>query len=214
MTAIRWPIVAIISPRRLNWLGVQASLANCGLSKALMDTGTRTSVACNVAGHQIAMRWSIRNQILIPLIAIQAVAVAATTLATAALAARRSERQIIDRLNGVIDTLGHANFPYTASVLAQMRGLSGAHFVAYADDGRVTETSLAGLEELPPVLRSASEGDAPRLAGRITDGPPGRHALPRGPAPVRRTVRRARRSWCSTPRRAGDRPGGRRRCRP
>ena len=88
------------------------------------------------------MRWSIRNQILIPLIAIQAVAVTAIALATATLAARRSERQIIDRLNGVIDTLGHANFPYTASVLARMRGLSGAHFVAYAEDGRVTETSF------------------------------------------------------------------------
>ena len=52
------------------------------------------------------MRWSIRNQILIPLIAIQAVAVAAITITTATLAARRSERQIVDRLNGVIDALG------------------------------------------------------------------------------------------------------------
>ena len=66
----------------------------------------------------------------------------AIAITTATLAARRSERQIIDRLNGVIDTLGHANFPYTASVLAKMRGLSGAHFIAYADDGRVTETSF------------------------------------------------------------------------
>ena len=38
---------------------------------------------------------------------------AAITITAATLAARRSERQIIDRLNGVIDTLGHANFPYT-----------------------------------------------------------------------------------------------------
>ena len=57
------------------------------------------------------MRWSIRNQILVPLIAIQAVAVAAITITTATLAARRSERQIVDRLNGVIDALGHAQFP-------------------------------------------------------------------------------------------------------
>lgn len=99
------------------------------------------------------MRWSIRNQILIPIIAIQTVAVTATTLATAALAARRTERQIIARLNGVIDTLGHASFPYTASVLEKMRGLTGAHFVACADDGRVTETSLPSLKQLPPTLR-------------------------------------------------------------
>jgi signal transduction histidine kinase len=101
------------------------------------------------------MRWSIRDQILVPLIVIQTATVSVTTIATAALAARRSERQIIGRLNGVIETLGHANFPYTAGVLTKMRGLAGAHFVAYADDGRVNETSLSGLQELPPSLRSA-----------------------------------------------------------
>ena len=116
------------------------------------------------------MRWSIHNQILIPLIAIQAVAVTAIAITTATLAARRSERQVIDRLNGVIDTLGHANFPYTASVLAKMQGLSGAHFIAYPDDGRVTETSFPAFEGLPPPPRSipaatklVSLGDAPTL---------------------------------------------------
>ncbi|MDR3638520.1 MAG: sensor histidine kinase, partial [Isosphaeraceae bacterium] len=88
------------------------------------------------------MGRTIRNQILIPLIAIQGVAVAAITAATAGLAAARSERQIIERLNGVIDSLGHANFPYTANVLGQMRGLSGAHFVALDTEGRVTATSF------------------------------------------------------------------------
>jgi signal transduction histidine kinase len=101
------------------------------------------------------MRWSIHNQILIPLIAIQIAAVTATTLLTAALTARRSEREIIGRVNGVIDTLGHANFPYTASVLAKMAGLAGAHFVAYTDDGRVNAASIPGFENLPPLLRSA-----------------------------------------------------------
>jgi signal transduction histidine kinase len=100
------------------------------------------------------MRWSIRDQILIPLIAIQAVAVTAIAITTATLAAQRSEQQIIDRLNGVIDTLEHANFPYTAGVLAKMQGLSGAHFIAYAHDGRVTETSFSTLKDPPPLLRS------------------------------------------------------------
>jgi signal transduction histidine kinase len=90
------------------------------------------------------MRWSIRNQILVPLIAIQGVAVAASTLTTAHLAARRGERQVIDRLSGVIAALGHANFPYTAGVLARMHGLSGAHFVACDAAGRPSESSLAG----------------------------------------------------------------------
>ncbi len=101
------------------------------------------------------MRWSIRNQILIPLIAIQALAVAAIAVTTATLAAGRSQRQIVDRLNGVIDALGHANFPYTQSVLTKMRGLSGAHFVAYAEDGRLIGSSLPNIEGLPAALRSA-----------------------------------------------------------
>ncbi len=100
------------------------------------------------------MRWSIRSQILVPLIAIQAVAVAAIAIATATLAAHRSERQIVDRLNGLIDALGDARFPYTSGVLVRMRGLSGAHFAAFAEDGRVKASSLPSLEVLPPALRS------------------------------------------------------------
>jgi signal transduction histidine kinase len=99
------------------------------------------------------MRWSIRNQILVPLVAIQAVAVAAITLTAAALAARRSELQIIDRLNGVVDTLEHADFPYTAGVLAKLRGLSGGQFVAFDQDGEVRESTLQGSRLLPASLR-------------------------------------------------------------
>src|SRR5262249_2354223 len=66
----------------------------------------------------------------------------------------RSERQIVDRLNGVIDALGDAPFPYTAVVLARMQGLSGAHFAASDADGRVSASSLGNLERLPTEWRS------------------------------------------------------------
>ena len=100
------------------------------------------------------MRWSIRNQILVPLIGIQAVAVTAATLTTATMAASRGEREIIGRLNDLLDTLEHGSFPYTRSVLAKMRGLSGAHFIAWGPKGQVTETSLPTLEGLPLSLRN------------------------------------------------------------
>jgi signal transduction histidine kinase len=99
------------------------------------------------------MRWSIRNQILIPLIAIQVIAVTVATVTTATLAAGRSEREIIARLNDVLETLEHGSFPYTGAVLAKMRGLSGAHFIAWGDGGQVRETSLPTLEGLPRSLR-------------------------------------------------------------
>jgi signal transduction histidine kinase len=51
-----------------------------------------------------------------------------------------------------------------------MQGLAGAHFVAYSDDGRVEETSLPGLRELPGSLRAAPKashlsrlGDSPTV---------------------------------------------------
>ena len=116
------------------------------------------------------MLRSIRNQILIPLVAIQGVAVATLTVTAATLAARRSERQIVGRLNDVIDTLGHANFPYTQSVLTKMRGLSGAHFAVYDEDGRVTDATLPALYALAswPAGRPADDrldslGDSPTL---------------------------------------------------
>jgi signal transduction histidine kinase len=103
------------------------------------------------------MRWSIRNQILIPLIGIQAVAVTAAALVTATLAATRVEREIIGRLNGVLSTLGHGNFPYTSSVLARMHGLSGAHFIVRGDEGQVTESSLPDMTDLPASLETVME---------------------------------------------------------
>jgi signal transduction histidine kinase len=116
------------------------------------------------------MLGSIRNQILVPLVAIQGVAVATVALTAATLAARRSELQIISRLNGVTDTLGHSNFPYTHAVLSKMRGLSGAHFAVFAADGHVTDSTLPTLELVPravstvrPVDRLASLGGSATL---------------------------------------------------
>ena len=116
------------------------------------------------------MLWSIRNQILVPLIAIQGVAVATVAVTAATLAARRSEQQIIGRLNSVTDTVGHSNFPYTQGVLTKMRGLSGAHFAVFTDDGRVTDATLPSLKALPPAVQAVrpmdrldSLGESPTL---------------------------------------------------
>ena len=116
------------------------------------------------------MLRSIRNQILVPLIAVQGVAVASLAVSAATLAARRSERQMIERLNEVIETLGHSSFPYTRSVLTKMRGLSGAHFAVIQENGQVVDSTLAAFRTLPPLPRSGrpmtrldSLGNAPTL---------------------------------------------------
>jgi len=106
------------------------------------------------------MRRSIRQQILIPLVAIQTVAVAAITVVGVGLAARRSERQSVERLGAVIDVLARSNFPLTSGVLSRMHGLSGAHFVVKDDEGRTTAASdpKFGEEPLDVAMITATGG--------------------------------------------------------
>ena len=91
------------------------------------------------------MRWSIRQQVLVPIVAIQTLSIAAITIASMALAARRTERQIVGRLSGVVDALGGSNFPLTDGILARMHSLSGARFVAYGPAGQPVAASDPGL---------------------------------------------------------------------
>jgi signal transduction histidine kinase len=91
------------------------------------------------------MRRSIRQQVLIPILTIQSVALAAITMASVALAANRTERQIVDRINGVVDVLDRSSFPLTGAILARMKGLSGAEFVAYDAQGQAIAASGAEL---------------------------------------------------------------------
>jgi signal transduction histidine kinase len=100
------------------------------------------------------MRGSIRDRILIPLLLVQALAVAVTAVVAAALAAGRVEREVGGRLDGVVEALGRSNFPLTSGILEKMRGLSGAHFVACDPDGRVIASTLPGRIDLPSTLRS------------------------------------------------------------
>jgi signal transduction histidine kinase len=99
------------------------------------------------------MRFPILHQILVPIIAIQVVTIVAITVASVALAASRTERQIIGRLDGVILALGRSNFPLTEGVLTRMHELSGAHFVAYGPEGRPAAASEPGFLNQAPALR-------------------------------------------------------------
>jgi signal transduction histidine kinase len=118
------------------------------------------------------MRFSIRHQVLVPIVAIQAVTLAAITVASVAMAARRTERQIIDRLEGVTLALGRSNFPLSEGVLARMHELSGARFVVYDPHGDALAASDPPLLQQAPVLdqipatgneRFGSLSDAPRV---------------------------------------------------
>ena len=104
------------------------------------------------------MRWSIRQQILFPLVGIVLVAVIVMTVVAAVAAARQSDAQILSHLDNVVATLDHPGFPLTKAVLEKLRGLTGAHFLACDKRHTVLASTLSGNERLPDALvRVASQ---------------------------------------------------------
>ena len=88
------------------------------------------------------MHWPIRNQILLPFAIVQTLAVAILSCSAAWMAADRAEREAVERLERVVATLSTASFPVRVPILEQMKGLSGADYVASDSQGRVTATTL------------------------------------------------------------------------
>jgi signal transduction histidine kinase len=117
----------------------------------------------------LPLRWSIRNQILIPFLAVVLLAVVTMTGVAAVLAARQRDSQTLAQLQNVVETLAHTNVPYTASVLEKMRGLSGAHFVACDERGAVLASTLRPEIKLPERFELArGTGELQSLANQPT----------------------------------------------
>ncbi|MCA9114326.1 MAG: HAMP domain-containing histidine kinase [Planctomycetaceae bacterium] len=88
------------------------------------------------------MTWPIRNQILLPFAVLLLLAVAATSLTAAVLAARRGEQVAVAQLSRVMQTLGSSRFPLSANVLQMMRGLSGAEFAVLDQQGQLRAATV------------------------------------------------------------------------
>jgi signal transduction histidine kinase len=107
------------------------------------------------------MRWPIRNQILVPFAALEIVAVAAISVVAAISAMTQASRDTEARLQQVIDVLQDSSFPYTEAVLNQMRGLSGAEFVAVNKNGGIQAATMDVAGDLKTLQTAqAMQGDA------------------------------------------------------
>lgn len=95
------------------------------------------------------MRWSIRYQLLLPLVLLLLGVLGISTW-TALASAGRARLLIEKQVRDVARTLNGATFPLTRNVLEQMKGLSGAEFVLRSPDGRRTATLDADDGNLPP----------------------------------------------------------------
>lgn len=133
------------------------------------------------------MKWPLRNQIMLPLLAVSLVSLTAVGVIYARMATRQTREQIESRLQGVVGVLSATNFPLTDSVLRQMRELSSAEFVLVDAQGKVEASSLRETPKFAQALPLSDAGD--KLLGPTIDveGVPYFHAsLQLGNSDIRR----------------------------
>jgi signal transduction histidine kinase len=113
------------------------------------------------------MRWSIRYQLLVPLLTLLLGVVGVSTW-TAAASAHRAWQQIETQVRNVARTLGEASYPLNELVLKQIKGLSGAEYLLLGADGqRITTLANADLP-LPPADAVADDWQGLHLGAQLT----------------------------------------------
>src|SRR5688572_20063899 len=85
------------------------------------------------------MRWSIRYQLLLPLLALLLGVITMSVWAALA-SADRARAQIETQVRDIAHTLHGIGFPLTDKVLLLTKGLSGADYVLVTRDGQVRST--------------------------------------------------------------------------
>jgi len=111
------------------------------------------------------VRRPIRIQILVPFSLTLLAAVSVIAVSSAWLAARRTEQQSLQRLNGILETLASSRLTYTKSILEKIRGLSGVELIALDSAGQPVATTLsaAALPD-PAVTLPAVAATAPLIS--------------------------------------------------
>jgi len=113
------------------------------------------------AFHNAAMRWPLRNQILLPFLLIQVIALTTIAGLSAWVAVHRVELSLQSRLTNVIETLQNASFPLTPAILQQLKLLSGADFVVLASDGTLVDATLQNSTSDTSALLTAERTTQP-----------------------------------------------------
>jgi signal transduction histidine kinase len=114
------------------------------------------------------MRWSIRYQLLVPLVTLLLGVVGISTW-TALASAGRARQQIEDQLRDVAGAVSGdpLRFPFTPQVLQVMKRLSGAEFLFVAHDGRRTTTLPDDATAVPETEAVVDDWRTLRLGPRV-----------------------------------------------
>ncbi len=95
------------------------------------------------------MRWPLRYQILLPLVAVVLAMLAGLSVLSFWLAGSRAQAQIQQQMSVVARTLEESNFPLSGLVLRHTAGLSGAELVVSEPGGEVVASSDESLTPIP-----------------------------------------------------------------
>lgn len=119
------------------------------------------------------MRFSIRYQLLVPILALMLGLVGASTWSAYA-SGQRARRQIEKQIDDIATTVNSASFPVNAQTLQLMKGMSGAEFLlcdaqrrpVRDDDGQLLATLPAAPDDLPaPSAQPTQHFDTPVRIG-------------------------------------------------
>src|SRR4051794_17259857 len=114
------------------------------------------------------MRFSIRYQLLLPLLALMLGVVGMSTW-TAWASGQRARRQIEAQMDAIAATVDAVAFPRNTPALTLMKGLSGADFLLCDEQGRPLADDMGRpittLPALPEELPTAAAFETPVRAG-------------------------------------------------
>jgi len=110
------------------------------------------------------IRWPIRLQLLLPMVAVVLAASFSATAITAGWLALRVRSEQTESLRRMAETLSEATFPLSRPVLKQLGGLSGADFVFISSDGKILSNTFS-LDSSAPLQSDHIYQLAARLDG-------------------------------------------------
>ncbi|GIW78532.1 MAG: ATPase [Gemmatales bacterium] len=115
------------------------------------------------------MRWSIRYQLLVPLVVLLVGVVAGISVWTAFSSVKRTREQIEERMRRSARVINGRDFPLTEQVLKMTKELSGADFLVVQKQGRRV-TTLETADDDTPAVAVIDRPDDLVLGSRIEIG--------------------------------------------
>lgn len=122
------------------------------------------------------MRWPLKNQILVRMLVLLTLAIAAITWANIRSTMNSKELAVQEKVGELARLLSTTRFPLNASILENMKSLSGAEFILVSNDNQtLAKTSLApkvAIAELPHPDNEGKEVESRKI---VFEGTPFYH---------------------------------------